>query len=120
MTPSCPSSIAEDLVETRADGVRVRLKVTPKASRNRCERLERDADGVLRLRVAVTAAPEKGKANKAVIALLAKALGVAKGALVVSAGETGRLKTLDIEGDAGELKRRVLAAIEGCGLSRDG
>jgi len=100
--------------------VRLRLKVTPKASRNRCERLERDAEGVLRLRVAVTAAPEKGKANKAVITLLAKALGLAKGTLAVSTGETGRLKTLDIKGDAVELRRRIQAAIEACGLSKEG
>ncbi len=119
MTPSCASSIADDLVETRADGVRLRLKVTPKASRNRCQRLERDADGVLRLRVAVTAAPEKGKANRAVIALLAKALGLARGALAVSAGETGRLKTLDIHGDAADLRRRIRAAVDGCGLACD-
>ncbi len=100
--------------------MRLRLKVTPKASRDRCERLERDGDGVLRLRVAVTAAPEKGKANRAVVTLLAKMFGIAKGTISVSAGETGRLKTLDIRGDAGELKRRILAAVEGCGLSQDG
>lgn len=100
--------------------MRLRLKVTPKASRNRCERLERDAEGVLRLRVAVTAAPEKGKANKAVIALLARALGLARGAFAVSAGETGRLKTLDIKGDAGDLRQRIRAAIAGCGLLNEG
>jgi len=52
---------------------------------------------VLRLRVA--AVPDKGKANAAVIALLAKALGLPKSALSITAGDTARLKTLRIDAD---------------------
>ena len=39
-------------------------------------------------------APEDGKANAAVIALLAKELGVAKSALAITAGQKARLKTI--------------------------
>lgn len=56
---------------------------------------------MLRLRVA--AVPDKGKANAAVIALLAKALGVPKSAIAVTSGETARLKTVRIAGDRGAL-----------------
>ena len=48
------------------------------------------ADGIVQVRV--TATPEAGKANAAVLALLAKALGVPKSALSIVRGETGRDK----------------------------
>lgn len=50
------------------------------------------------LRVAVTAAPEKGKANRAIIALLSKSLGVSKSAIELIAGETSRRKQFLIGG----------------------
>ena len=48
----------------------------------------------------MTAAPERGKANAAVIELLAKELGVARSAVRITAGETSPLKTVEI--DAGD------------------
>jgi uncharacterized protein len=62
---------------------------------------------VLKLRVA--AVPDKGKANAAVIALLAKALGVPKSALEITAGETSRIKTLVITGDPAALAASIRA-----------
>ena len=56
---------------------------------------------MLRLRVA--AVPDKGKANAAVVTLLAKALDVPKSAIAVTSGETARLKTVRIAGDPGAL-----------------
>jgi uncharacterized protein len=47
--------------------------------------------------------PDKGKANAAVVALLARALGVPKSAVSVVSGETARLKTLDVAGDGAVL-----------------
>ena len=73
------------------------LRVTPNASRNAVESIEVRDDGQARLRVRVTAQPEKGKANKAVMALLAKALGQPKSAFTVIAGETARDKTIRVE-----------------------
>ena len=71
------------------------VRVTPKASHNRVvvEELE---DGAMRVRVYVTIVPEDGKANKAVIALLAKALGVPKSRLDLMQGHTSRDKTFRI------------------------
>jgi len=48
------------------------------------------------LKIKVRAAPEKGKANKAVCALLAKTLELPKGAVCISAGETSGKKTAEI------------------------
>lgn len=74
------------------------LRVTPNASRDAIEGAETRDDGQVRLRLRVTAQPEKGKANKAVTALLAKALRLPKSSFTVIAGETARDKTVRIEG----------------------
>lgn len=50
------------------------------------------------LRIAVTAAPEKGKANRAIVDVLSKALGVAKSSIELVAGETATKKRFLISG----------------------
>lgn len=77
-------------------GCLVSVRLTPKASRARIEGIARDADGRSWLKVSVTAVPENGKANAALIALLAKAWRLPKGSLAVTAGATARRKTLRI------------------------
>jgi uncharacterized protein YggU (UPF0235/DUF167 family) len=57
-----------------------------------------DADGKPYLKARVRAAPENNEANRALEALIAKALGVAKGKVTVTRGATARMKTLEIEG----------------------
>jgi uncharacterized protein len=59
------------------------------------------------LRVRVSAVPDKGKANAAVAALLARALGVPKSAVSVVSGETARLKTIAVTGDGAALAQAV-------------
>lgn len=97
-----------------AGGVRLRLKVAPKAKRNAIGGLIDEPDdgrsgGGKALKVAVTAAPEDGKANDAVIALLAKEIGVAKSAISVVAGATDRRKIVEIRGQPADLLQRVQA-----------
>lgn len=75
------------------DSARLEVRVQPKAKRNAVEVL---AGGGLK--VHVTAAPTDGKANAAVVALLAKRLGVAKGALQVLRGHRSRDKLLLVNG----------------------
>ena len=77
----------------------IKLRVTPNAGRDRIEGFETLADGSEVLRIRVAAVPDKGKANAAVIALLAKSLGLPKSALTLVAGETARLKTVRVEND---------------------
>lgn len=72
----------------------VAVRVTPRSSRDAVEGV--DEQGALRVRV--TAAPTDGAANKAVIKLLAKALGVPRGAVSIVSGTTSRHKRLRIEG----------------------
>jgi len=61
------------------------------------------------LRVRVRAVPDKGKANAAVIMLVAKALDVPRSAVTLVSGDTARLKTIKIEGDAAALATRIEA-----------
>ena len=74
------------------------VRVTPKASRNEVTGLYTAADSAVSLSVKVTAAPDKGKANKAVISLLAEKIGVAKSTLALVKGETDRNKTFQFSG----------------------
>ena len=60
------------------------------------------------LKVSVCAAPDKGKANKAVLALLAEGLGVAKSAVSLVSGETSREKKVFVEGITAERLRSIL------------
>lgn len=86
-----------------ADGVRVRLKVTPRARRAGVAGLISDADGSKRLKVAVAAAATDGEANTAVLTLLAGEWRVPRSALAIRAGAADRRKTVAIAGDAGAL-----------------
>ncbi len=95
--------------EAVAEGLRVALKVTPKAARAGITGLEADAAGRALLKVRVTEAPEGGKANAAVVKLLAKAWKLPKGALKVTAGAKDRRKTLLIAGDPDVLAPRLRA-----------
>jgi uncharacterized protein YggU (UPF0235/DUF167 family) len=81
-------------------GARLSVRLTPRAARAGIDGIAPDADGRPWLRVSVTAAPEAGKANTALVALLAKAWKVPKGAIQVTAGASDRRKTLHITADA--------------------
>jgi uncharacterized protein (TIGR00251 family) len=71
--------------------ITVEILVQPRASRARIGPMH---DG--RLKIAVTAPPVDGEANAAVIELLARRLGVARGDIAVIAGASSRKKTLRI------------------------
>lgn len=71
------------------------VRVTPNASRNQVT-FEKQDDGVITARVTVTVVPEDDKANKAVIKLLAKALGLPPSALEIIKGHKGRDKIVKI------------------------
>ena len=90
-------------------GIRLRLKVQPKARREAVTGLAPDPDGAA-LKLSVAAPPEDGKANAAVIALLSKRLGVAKSAVSVVSGATDRRKMLEIRGEP-ETLRAALDAL---------
>ncbi|MGH6929730.1 MAG: DUF167 domain-containing protein [Dongiaceae bacterium] len=99
------------------DGVRVRLRVQPRARRNQVGGLAPEADGAMALKVAVTAPPEDGKANAAVIALLAETWDVPKSSLTVASGAADRRKTIHLQGDPGRLMQALELWLHDRGLS---
>ena len=88
-------------------GLRLHLGVTPNAGADRIEGVETRDDGSAVLRLRVAAVPDKGRANASAIALLARTLGVPKTAITLTAGETARLKTVVISGEAEALAARL-------------
>jgi uncharacterized protein (TIGR00251 family) len=79
-------------------GVRVAIRVTPRAARDQVTGLKPTAAGGRELCVALTAVPEKGRANKALIDLLAREWAMSKSELSVVAGVTDRHKAVMVEG----------------------
>lgn len=78
------------------------VRVTPKASRDAIAGTMATPDG-LALKINVTAPADRGKANAAVIALLARAFGTAKSNITLIMGETDRRKVLRVSGDPAAL-----------------
>lgn len=101
--------MASGPVARTAHGVRVRVRVAPKAARDGVQGLAAEADGGTVVKVRVAAAPEGGKANAALIGLLAKEWGVAKSAIAITGGAADRRKTLTVRGDAAMLAARLTA-----------
>ncbi|HFC04629.1 MAG TPA: DUF167 domain-containing protein [Rhizobiales bacterium] len=104
--------MADTLWQKSKHGLTIRLRVTPKASKNAITGVYTDANGVMSLKVSTTAQPEKGKANKAVIAILSKKFGKAKSFFKVISGETDRNKTILLDGSIEEIKQWLLPALK--------
>ncbi len=93
-------------VREEAAGAAIAVQAVPGASRDRVVGVLGDC-----LKVTTTAAPEKGKANKALAAILARALGVGARDVTLLSGRTRRRKTFRIAGLTGERLRVRLAKL---------
>ncbi len=88
--------------------MRLQITVTPKSRVDEIEVATGAAGRAVRVRV--TAAPEDGRANRAVIELLSERLGVPRSALSVAGGATSRRKWIEVEGlEEAEVWRRLEA-----------
>ena len=85
------------------DAVLVDIRLTPKSAADRIDGMVTDAAGRAFLKARVRAVPEDGKANAALLKLLAETIGVPKSAVTLVAGHTSRMKTLRLTGDTGRL-----------------
>lgn len=88
-------------------GVRLTVRLSPRASRNRIEGIAVGVDGKPALKIRLMAPPVDGAANGALIAFLADSLGLRKGDIVILSGETSRLKHLHLSGNAMLLTRKL-------------
>ena len=77
---------------------RLTVRVTPKGGRDAVDGWAHDEAGRPVLKVRVAAAASDGAANAAVIALIAKVLKRPRSAVRIAAGETARIKRLEIDG----------------------
>ena len=88
--------------------MRLAVKLTPNAAANRIQGVAQDEAGEIYLKIAVTAVPEDGKANAALIAFLAKFLRIPKSAIHLQSGASQRRKILSIAADHALLQQRFL------------
>jgi len=101
--------VVSDLYEIAGDDVVVRVHVQPGAGRTAVSGRHGDA-----LKVKVGAPPQGGRANDAVVALLAEVLGVAASAVTIVGGATSRSKRLKVSGVApADVERRLELALTG-------
>lgn len=96
-----------------AEGVVVTCRLTPKGGRDAIDGVKALADGTSVLLARVRAAPEDGRANDALRALLAEALGAPLSRVTLIAGGKSRIKTVAVAGDPGALAARLNAIARG-------
>ncbi len=89
------------------DGVRLALRLTPRASRNGVDGIADDAEGRPVLKLRLVAPPVEGAANKALIAFLAKTLSLRKADITIRSGETSRIKILHLAGDSAAILHKL-------------
>ena len=94
-----------------ADGAILSIRVRPGARRDGIDGLHEGADGAQALKVSVKVVAEKGKANTAAIAVLAKRLGFAKSSLGLVAGTTSRTKQILITGAPDDVAAQLVAGL---------
>lgn len=87
----------------RKNGVALRVRLTPGASRDAINGIEELADDTSALRASVRAQPHDGAANEALLALLAKQMSRRKTDLSLTGGRRARLKTILIAGPPGDI-----------------
>ncbi|HVZ28032.1 MAG TPA: DUF167 domain-containing protein [Rhizomicrobium sp.] len=90
-----------------AGGVRLALRLQPRASRDGVNGIVPDADGRPLLKLRLTAPPVDGEANEALVAFLAKALSLRKADIAIHSGQTGRVKIVHLAGDSATLVARL-------------
>ncbi|RDJ22435.1 hypothetical protein DWF00_02295 [Bosea caraganae] len=95
------------------DGLLLAVRLTPRGGRDAIDGVELLADRREVLKVRVRAAPTEGEANAALLALLAKLLGVPRSRTELAAGATARLKVVAVSGEAEALLARLKAQLPG-------
>nr|WP_219845887.1 DUF167 family protein [Emcibacter nanhaiensis] len=101
------------MIRKTKSSVLLPVRLTPNASKNELGDVERDAAGQQVLKARVTVVPEKGKANKALVKLLSKELGIPASQISVASGATNRNKQIEISGDPDDLFTQITDWMKG-------
>lgn len=83
------------------------MRLSPKASRAGVAGVAVDAEGRAYVRLRVSAPAQDGRANAALLKLLAKEWGVARSRLRIVGGEHDRRKTIHLAGDPSDLSKKL-------------
>jgi uncharacterized protein len=87
------------------------VRLSPRACCNRLDGVVRLADGATTLKVSVTAPPEEGRANDALLQLLAREWDLPLRDLRIAGGRKSRRKLVHVIGDPAALLRRISTAL---------
>lgn len=99
------------IVTPFAGGVRVAIRAKPGTPKQRPLKIVDIGDGKRALEVSVAAPAQDGKANKALIERLSDEWNLPRAALSIKAGDTGRIKILEITGAPEALLRKIAAIL---------
>jgi uncharacterized protein YggU (UPF0235/DUF167 family) len=79
------------------DRIRFAVRLTPKTGRDAVAGWDRGPDGQVFLKARVSAAPENGKANDALVRLIAKKLRIGSSRVQIVSGATARTKIIEVQ-----------------------
>ncbi len=96
-----------------AGGVRLVVRLTPRASRNGVDGIAVDADDRPFLKLRLVAPPVEGAANVALIHFLSDVLGLRKADIEIRSGDTSRIKVLHLSGESVALLSRLDRLVAG-------
>lgn len=99
--------MTDRVLELRHGRPHLRVRLTPKASRNAVLGVIEMPDGRSMLKIAVNALPEDGKANAELIHFLSKTLKLPKNAIEIVSGLTSREKLVSLSGSAPEIAEKI-------------
>jgi uncharacterized protein (TIGR00251 family) len=89
------------------EGIRLAVRLTPRGGRAGFDGVGRDADDTAFVRARVSAPPVDGRANRALVRLIARALDVPASRCEIVLGAKARQKTIGITGDPAALAKRL-------------
>ena len=89
------------------DGLVLYVRLTPKGGRDALDGVEKLSDGKAVVKARVSAVPEDGKANIALIKLIAEIFACPVSTIAIVSGATARIKTLRIKGDSQHLMLKL-------------
>lgn len=95
------------IFEEREDCVVLRVRLTPNSSSCCINGIFTGPDEEQFLKINVVSVPEKGKANKELIAFLSKQFRLSKSSFSIVGGELDRYKKIEISGEKNDIIRRI-------------
>ena len=99
MPPTC----SDGPITVTCDGLRVAIRLSPRAKADRLLAVAATAEGRHAIKASVTAPPEGGRANEALLRLLAQAWRLPQRDFSIVAGTAGRNKIVSVAGDLHQL-----------------